>query len=88
MLFDDDIVLIDDNRNGLNTKLKQWRHTLEYRGFRLSILKTEYLKCGFSAKVGVSKVLGYPRTYLEPDKQFHFEFLKRRNWFNWFRFLF
>ena len=42
MLFADDIVLIDESRDGLNRKLENWRHTLEYRGFRLSRSKTEY----------------------------------------------
>jgi len=33
MLFVDDIVLIDETRDGLNDKLETWRHTLESRGF-------------------------------------------------------
>jgi len=33
MLFADDIVLIDETRQGVNDKLEQWRHTLEARGF-------------------------------------------------------
>ncbi|KAK4350612.1 hypothetical protein RND71_029925 [Anisodus tanguticus] len=43
-----DIVLIDETRNGVNAKLKVWRHTLESKGFRLSRIKTEYLECKFS----------------------------------------
>ena len=41
MLFTDDIVLIDENIEGVNSKLKHWRHTLESRGFRVSRSKTE-----------------------------------------------
>ena len=35
MLFDDDIVIVDETRAGVNTKLELWRQTLESRGFRL-----------------------------------------------------
>jgi len=52
MLFADDIVLINESRDGLNSKLKKLRHTLESRGFRLSRSKAEYLRCGFSAGKG------------------------------------
>ena len=52
MLFADDIVLIDESRAGVNTKLDRWRDTLEAKGFRLSRSKTEYLHCRFSADEG------------------------------------
>jgi len=52
MLFADDIVLIDESRDGVNTKLERWRDTLEAKGFRLSKSKTEYLHCRFSADEG------------------------------------
>ena len=32
MLFADDIVLVDETRTGINTKLELWRQTLESRG--------------------------------------------------------
>ena len=48
-LFANDIILIDETKDGLNDKLEQWRQTLDSRGFRLSRLKTEYLKCEFSS---------------------------------------
>jgi len=48
MLFADDIVLIDETIRGLNEKLERWRYSLESRGLRMSRLKTEYLRCGFS----------------------------------------
>jgi len=52
MLFTDDIVLIDETREGINTKLERWRDTLQAKGFRLSRSKTEYLHCRFSACEG------------------------------------
>ena len=39
MLFADDIVLVDETRDGVNAKLELWRQTLESRGFRLSRAK-------------------------------------------------
>ncbi|KAK9713818.1 hypothetical protein RND81_06G053100 [Saponaria officinalis] len=48
MMFADDIVLIDETKEGVERKLELWRHTLETRGFRLSRSKTEYLRCQFS----------------------------------------
>ncbi|PHT48085.1 Phosphoenolpyruvate carboxylase 4 [Capsicum baccatum] len=48
MLFTDDVVLIDESREGVNNKLEIWRQTLEAKGFRLSRTKTEYLECKFS----------------------------------------
>lgn len=48
MLFVDDTVLIDEMRNGVNTKLEVWRQTLETKGLQLSRTKTEYVKCKFS----------------------------------------
>ncbi|XP_075104548.1 uncharacterized protein LOC142178594 [Nicotiana tabacum] len=47
MLFDDDIVLIDETRDGVNVRLEAWRETLESKGFKLSRSKTEYLECKF-----------------------------------------
>jgi len=52
MLFIDNIVLIDETRDGVNTKLERWRDTLEAKGFRLSRSKMEYLHCHFSANEG------------------------------------
>jgi len=40
MLFANDIVLIDESREGVNTKLELWRSTLEPQPFRLSSSKT------------------------------------------------
>jgi len=49
--FTDDIVLIDETRQGVNDKLERWRHSLESRGFTVSRSKTEYLNCCFSGRV-------------------------------------
>ena len=48
ILFADDIVLIDETREGVNAKLELWRSTLESKGFRVSRSKTEYMECEFS----------------------------------------
>jgi len=52
MLFADDIVLIDETTEGLNTKLERWRDALEAKGFKLSKSKTEYLYCHFNVGEG------------------------------------
>ena len=48
MLLADDVVLIDETREGVNTKIERWRDTLEVKGFKLSRSKTQYLHCHFS----------------------------------------
>ena len=40
MLFADDIVLVDETKEGVNTKLELWRNNLESKGFKLSRRKT------------------------------------------------
>ena len=47
MLFADDVLLVDESQTGVNPKLKLWWETLESKGFRLSITKTEYMRCDF-----------------------------------------
>ncbi|KAK8957380.1 hypothetical protein KSP39_PZI000617 [Platanthera zijinensis] len=49
LLFADDIALVDEMREGVNTKLESWRHTLEKNVFRLSRAKTEYMELKFSS---------------------------------------
>ncbi|VFQ62516.1 unnamed protein product [Cuscuta campestris] len=56
MLFVDDIVLIDDTREGLNDKLERWRLALEIKGFRISRNKTKYMECHFSGRETESEV--------------------------------
>ena len=46
--FADDIVLVDETRAGVNTKLELWMQTLESQGFRLSRTKAEYMEYKFS----------------------------------------
>ncbi|KAH9615720.1 hypothetical protein KSS87_016760 [Heliosperma pusillum] len=48
LMFADDIVVIDETKEGVEKRLELWRHTLETRGFRLSRSKTEYVRCKFS----------------------------------------
>ena len=48
MFFADNIVLIDESREGVNLKLELWRQTLELKGFKLSKTKTEYMQYRFS----------------------------------------
>ncbi len=48
MMFADDIVLIDETREGVYRKLELWRSTLESKGFKLSRTKIEYMHCKFS----------------------------------------
>ena len=43
MLFADDIVLVDESRDGVKRKLERWRRALRERGLRTSREKTEYL---------------------------------------------
>ena len=47
-LFTDDVMLVDDSWTVVNRKLELWRQTLELKGFRLTRIKTEYMRCGFS----------------------------------------
>ena len=53
MLFTDDIVLVDETREGVNRKLDRWRHILQSRGFRISRSKTKYLHYYFSGREDV-----------------------------------
>ena len=52
MLFANDIVLIDETREGLGRKLDRWREALESRGFRIIHSKTEFLTCDFGLDSG------------------------------------
>ncbi len=48
MLFADDIVLIDETREGINVKLEACRNILESKWFTIIRVKTEYMECHFS----------------------------------------
>jgi hypothetical protein len=49
MLFADDVVLVDESRTDVDQKLKLCRQNLDAKDFSLSMSKTEYMKCDFSA---------------------------------------
>jgi hypothetical protein len=51
MLFADDVVLVDESKEGVNRKLELWRQTLESKGFRISKTKTEYIRCDFGTTI-------------------------------------
>ncbi|KAG5609261.1 hypothetical protein H5410_020542 [Solanum commersonii] len=48
MVYVIDIVLLDENHDGINAKLEVWSQTRESNGFRLSRTKTKYVECKFS----------------------------------------
>lgn len=50
ILFANDIVLIDGTRVGINYKLKLWKEALEYKGFKFSKTKAEYMMFSISAE--------------------------------------
>lgn len=47
-LFANYIVLIEEKRGKVNDRLEVWRRTLEFKSFRLSKIKTEYIECEVS----------------------------------------
>ena len=47
-MFANYVAFIDKTIDEASNKLEKWRHTLEFKGFKLSRLKTENLSCGFS----------------------------------------
>ena len=44
-------MLVDESQAEVNRKLELWRQTLESKGFRLSRIKTEYMRCDFGGVV-------------------------------------
>ena len=48
IFFADDILLVDEIREGVNTKLETCGEELESKGFRISRIKTEYMEYNFS----------------------------------------
>jgi hypothetical protein len=47
MLFADDVVLVDESREGVNRKPELWCQTLESKGFRISRTK----RCDFGTTI-------------------------------------
>jgi hypothetical protein len=60
MLFADDVVLVDESREGVNRKLEFWRQTLESKGFRISRTKTEYMRCDFGTTINEDRDVRTP----------------------------
>ncbi|XP_055830832.1 uncharacterized protein LOC129899850 [Solanum dulcamara] len=56
ILFTDDIVFIDEIRDKVNSRLEVWRQTLEFKAFKLSRCKMEYLECKFSDELDETDV--------------------------------
>ena len=44
MLFADDIVLVDETKEGVNAEFELWRNDLGSKGFKLSRKKTKYME--------------------------------------------
>ena len=55
MLFADDIVLVDESRDGANAKLERWREALESKSFKISRIRTEYIDCNFNRHIERAK---------------------------------
>ena len=51
MLFADDIVSVDESRDGVTAKLERWREALESKSFKKSHRKTKYMDCNFSGHI-------------------------------------
>ena len=51
ILFVDDIVLVDESRDGLDAKLERQKEALESKGFKISCTKTEYMDYNFSGHI-------------------------------------
>src|SRR5688572_17107910 len=51
MLFVDDVVLVDESREGVNRKLELCRQSLQSKCFRISRTKTEYMRCDFGTTI-------------------------------------
>lgn len=47
-LFTDDIVLIDETRNLISSKLEAWTEALEQNRFKISKSKIEYMRYKYS----------------------------------------
>jgi hypothetical protein len=71
MLFADDVVLVDESREGVNRKLELWRQILESKGFRISRTKTEYMRCDFAITISEDEDASL-RGQVVPKDTFHY----------------
>ncbi|KAG5627985.1 hypothetical protein H5410_013203 [Solanum commersonii] len=62
------VILIDETRR-VNARLEVWRQALESKGFRLSMTKTEYLRCKFSDVVEEADVEVRLATQIIPRRE-------------------
>ena len=75
MLFADDIVLVDETKEGVNTKLELWRNNLESKEFKLSRRKTKYMECKLSKNARVEDVIIKLKDQIIQRKD-HFQYLR------------
>lgn len=55
-LFADDIVLIDEIREGVNPKFESWQKILKVKGFRFNRLTKKYMEFKFSSSIYKKKL--------------------------------
>ena len=51
MFFSNDLVLVDESRDSVNAELERWWEALEFKGFKISCTKIEYMYRRFSGDV-------------------------------------
>ena len=50
-MFANDIVFVNESRDGMNAKLESWREALESKSFKISRTKTKYMDYNFSGHI-------------------------------------
>jgi glucose/arabinose dehydrogenase len=95
MLFADDIVLVDESKEGVEEKLENWRQVVEDGGLRISRTKTEYMWFGGEGNTGDVKLLDqrltktgefkYLGSYVTEKGELDREVMHRiqAGWMNW-----
>ena len=73
MMFNDDIVLVDETREKVNIKVERWRQELESQIFKLSRSKTEYMEYSCSANE-------ITRGTIELEERNHFQWVLQIPW--------
>ena len=71
ILFADDIVSVDESRDGVNAKVERWRDALESKGFKRSYKKTEYMDCDFNGHIAETTMKIEDHDILQSDS-FHY----------------